>query len=287
MFSRTSSGIRNKSLFYSDEYFVYVEGKDDVAFWKIFFSTQTDKYKSKIIAVGGKEEIKKNVDLIINDNDRSKFIVAMDSDYKLLLGEDLSIHPRIIETQCHSIENLMLFPSSISLIICNHAKIDNYDKEVIEQWLDNFDSIAYDLMIADVLIDKEKLSKKCIGEKCQQFLKDKDNSHEFDVLKINLYIQSLNLPDDLKKDLFDRLKNFLPRYHIRGHFYFSAVAHFIYQEIKRLKDNKSRASISDESFYTLALTSFKANFSESDLSNYLLEKAILAAKDVVKLIKNK
>jgi hypothetical protein len=142
-------------------------------------------------------------------------------------------------------------------------------------------------MIADALIEKERLSKKCIGEKCQQFLIDKDNSHEFDVLKINSYIQSLDLPDNLKNDLFDRLRTFLPRYHIRGHFYLSAVAHFVYQEIKRLKDNKGRISITDESFYTLALTSFEANFSENDLADYLKEKAILAAKDVVRLMKNK
>lgn len=158
MFSRTPSGIRNKSLFYAGEYFVYVEGKDDVAFWKIFFPEQINSYKSRVVLVGGKKEINKYIEQIINHD--AKFIVAADSDYRLLLGEELHNHPRIIETQCHSIENIMLFPSSIALIIRNLIRHDDYDKEIIERWLTNFDLTTYLLMIADVFIEKGKLGKK-------------------------------------------------------------------------------------------------------------------------------
>jgi hypothetical protein len=283
MFSRTSSGIRNKPLFYRDEYFVYVEGKDDIAFWKIFFSNKVDIYKSKIIPLGGKEELKNYIDQIIDHN--AKFIVAMDSDYRLLLGEELYKHPRIIETQCHSIENLMLPSASIFLMICNLAKIDGYDTTVINKWLIDFDSITYPLVIADILIEKNNLGKKCTEENCSRFLKK--NSHEFDKSKIDSYIQSIGLPNEAIKDLDNKLKNFLPRYHIRGHFYLNAITCFVCQEVKKLTGRGKMPSISDESFFALALTSYEATLSECNLSQYLLGQVDLAIEDVLMLIKNK
>ena len=48
MFSRTSSGIRNIDLFYTDQYLVIVEGQDDVPFWGIFFPESIDGYKLKL-----------------------------------------------------------------------------------------------------------------------------------------------------------------------------------------------------------------------------------------------
>ena len=177
----------------------------------------------------------------------------------------------------------MLFPSSIALIICNLIRHDDYDKELIERWLTNFDLITYLLMIADVFIEKGKLGKKCTEQNCQRFLKT--NSYELDNAKINLYIESLGLSDISKDNLFSTLQTFRPRHHIRGHFYLNAVTCFVCQEVKRLTGSKGKPSISDEAFYALALTSCKAALAESGLSEYLQEQSVLAAEDVIKLLK--
>lgn len=59
MFSRSSSGIKNTHLFYSNQYLVIVEGTDDGPFWANFFPEKIDGYNRKIKPVGGREEVTK------------------------------------------------------------------------------------------------------------------------------------------------------------------------------------------------------------------------------------
>ena len=77
MVNRTSSGISNADLFRKNEYFVYVEGKDDINFWRIFFPDEIDGFKCKIKPVGGDKEIEKYLNLLMNHDGR--FAVAFDS----------------------------------------------------------------------------------------------------------------------------------------------------------------------------------------------------------------
>lgn len=279
MFSRTPSGIRNTPLFHGDSYLVIVEGTQDQPFWSNFFPEQIGGYKRKIKAVGGRLEIQKYIDqLLLRD---AKFVVAIDSDYRLILGK-LHSNTRIIETQYHSIENLMLHSLNITKLIRNLSYDVEYTSSKVDAWLEHFDETLYSLMVADVLIEQHKLGYQCVGDNCSPFLMVK-NKPEFDVDKINNAIQKLSLPQDKLNEISQKLKDYEPRFHIRGHFFFSAVLGFTTSEVKRIR-NKA-VSISNDSFFTMSLTSLETCFSSNLLLKTLREQAVEAAKEVTSLLK--
>jgi hypothetical protein len=233
MFTRTSSGIRNTHLFYSGFYVVIVEGTSDCPFWSIFFPSELNGYKRKFKPVGGRLEVKNYInELLLN---KTKFAVAIDSDYRLLI-DCLHKNPRIIETIYHSIENLMLCSSTIASVIRNLSHDTEYEIFKVNSWLEHFDLATYSLMIADLLIEKNHLGKQCVGENCFPFLV-KHHEPTFDETKINNFIENLNLPQEELDELNQKLKNFKSRFHIRGHFFFSAVLCFISHEVKKIRKN--------------------------------------------------
>jgi hypothetical protein len=103
-------------------------------------------------------------------NDEAKFVVAIDSDYSFLLN-CLHNHSRIVETKCHSIENLMLFTLSITSIIQNLSHDIEYEFHGVNSWLDEFDLVTYPLMIADLLI--QAASGVSVSNGIQEFKNNK------------------------------------------------------------------------------------------------------------------
>ena len=278
MFNRTPSGIRNTPLFHSVSYLVIVEGTSDKPFWSKFFPEEVDGFKREFKVVEGKLQVQEYIDVLYSTD--AKFVIAIDSDYRLLL-KSLHRHTRIIETQYHSIENLMLHSFNITSFIRDLSHNVDYEYSKVDAWLDKFDEAIYSLMVADFLIEQNNLRYPCVGNNCSPFLTI--NKYEFDSDKINNAIEKLNISQEDLNEATQKLRAYKPRFHIRGHFFFSAVLCFTALEVKRLR-NKS-VSISTDSFYTMAINSLELYSSSNPLLKDIRERAVAAAKEVVSLIK--
>lgn len=283
MFTRTPSGIRNTDLFYRNQYLIIVEGQDDVPFWSIFFPEHIDGYKHKFKSVGG-DEIKKYVEEIYKNDADAKFAVALDSDYRIITGK-IHNHRRILETPCYSIENIMLSSLSIKKIIRTKSRDIDYDIEKVETWLDYFNKIAYSLMSADIIIQEDKLGQECLGDNCFKFLENgKTKAPEFNKIRIKDFITGLEIPKERIEEIENKLINFKPCLHVRGHFFASAVLCFINHEVHKIRQTKNKKWISNDDFYTMAIMACKDSLSESDQLQDLQNKALNVAKEVVKIL---
>ena len=233
MFNRTSSGIRNTHLFYSGFYLVIVEGQSDCTFWSNFFPKILNGYKRKIKSVGGRPEVQNYLDEILRNN--AKFAVAIDSDYRLILN-GLYQDSQILETEYHSIENIMLCSSVVASIVRNLSHDPDYEPSSVDSWLDHFNTATHSLMVADIVIEKNNLGKRCVGDNCSLFLMNK-NSPSFDLAKIDAFLKKLDLPEEEFNTLSQKTKHLKPQFHIRGHFLSSAALFFVSHEVKKFGRN--------------------------------------------------
>lgn len=278
MFSRTSSGIRNTHLFHSGFYVVIVEGSSDCPFWSNFFPDEINGYKRKLKPVGGRMEVQNYIDeLLLN---KAKFAVAIDSDYGFLLDR---IHQdsRILETKYHSIENLMLCPSVMASAIRNLSHDTEYEVLTADNWLKHFDEATHPLMVADLVIEKNNLGKQCVGENCFPFLVG-NNNPIFDVNKIDCFIQKLNLPVEEFDKMSEKVEKVKSRFHIRGHFIFSAVLCFISHEVKKIR--KKSVTISNDSFYAMLITQCESRIEIDPMLQAIREQALSAANELTNLL---
>lgn len=282
MVSRTPSGIRNTDLFYRKQYIVIVEGDDDRPFWKLFFPDDIDGYQLKLKAVGGRPEVEKYIQQILDN--KAHLAVAMDSDYRFIMGYSIN-HDRVVETKSHSIENLILCVSNITHIIQNLSKDTDYGSEAAEDWMKHFDEKVYPLMVVDYIIERDRIGRKCMGNNCYPFLLSNKTS-EFDESKITEFINSLNISKQKTEATEKKIKHYKPRLHSRGHFFFSAVHRFICCEVKKMSGKT--VTVSTESFFSNAISSCSQHcFKENELLEELRHRSSIAAQEVVKLLKDK
>lgn len=281
MFSRTSSGIRNTDLFYRNQYLVVVEGQDDVPFWSIFFPKEVDGYERKFKPVGG-SEIKNYIDEIYRNNTR--FAVALDSDYRLFMGK-IHDHTQILETLVYSIENIIISPQALAEIIRIECRQGDYSINNAEAWFEHFDQTMYSLMIADYLIQKECLGKECLGKSCLRFLENpKTKAPVFDIKKIEDFVKSLSILEDQFKLTEEKLRNYKPSQHIRGHFFFGASLCFLNHQVNSLRPNKVKRSLANDDLYTMLVLYCKNSSSTCPKLQNLHARAIKVAQEVVKLL---
>jgi hypothetical protein len=278
MFSRTSSGIRNTHLFHSGFYVVIVEGSSDCPFWSNFFPDEINGYKRKLKPVGGRMEVQNYIDeLLLNE---AKFAVAVDSDYRFLLNR-LHQDSRILETKYHSIENLMLSPSVMASAIRNLSHNTEYEVLTADNWLKHFDEATHSLMVADLVIEKNKLGKQCVGDNCFPFLVG-NNNPIFDANKIDCFIQNLNLLVEEFDEMSEKVEKIKSRFHIRGHFIFSAVLCFVSHEVKKIR--KKSVTISNDSFYAMLITQCESRIEIDPMLQAIREQALSAANELTNLL---
>jgi hypothetical protein len=278
MFSRTASGIKNTHLFYRGFYLVIVEGTSDCPFWSNFFPNEVNGYKRKIKSVGGRLEVQKYLDEILMSD--AKFTVAVDSDYRSIL-DCLHKHNRVLETQYHSIENIMLCASAIASTVRNLSHDADYEMASADNWLEDFNSATHSLMVADIVIENNNIGKECVGDNCTRFLTNKNNPN-FDLLKINNFLQKLDLPEEEFNQLSHKIKAIKPQFHIRGHFLLSAALSFVSHEVKRIRGKS--VPISNDSFYALLIALCESRIRTEPMLQSIEQKALLAAKEVTHLL---
>jgi hypothetical protein len=281
MLNRTKSGIKNAHLFHKEKYLVFVEGLDDINFWRIFFPESIDGFQIKPAEGNG---IQKYLNAVISNN--GKFAVALDSDYKIISNsKNHCNHPQVIETFLHSIENIMLSPEILADIIRIKSRQSDYEIENVEKWINYFDKSMYDLMVADYIIQSKRIGKECLGDNCLRFLENQRTKKPiFCSEKVNNFIRDLNLEEEDFNEQKVKLSKYKPSEHIKGHFFFSASLCFANYEINRLRNCEKKTHISNEDLYTMLIMGCKSSLSNLTRLREIHERARTVAQAVVTLL---
>lgn len=234
-FDYSNNALSAKADFYGKRAMVYVEGKDDVIFWREYF----DFSKYKIESVDGKEELRKYIRRI--QNGACGFIIACDSDYSNYIDE--FEHPLIVKTIGYSIENTIYCPKNINNMIRKRARKDeDYDVTgEIEDLLRKFFVKLKRLFACDILNIKKRHSIDVLGDSCVRFLVN-NRSVSVDAAKVNECIEKIKFTnaeiDEVEKiiDADERNVWLIPR----GHFLTSEIINIIKYFIKKSTDLKDR-----------------------------------------------
>lgn len=147
MFTRTNSGISNKSLFSSATHTLYVEGGGGVAgagspdriFWEDILRQVRPDIKPKIEVFGGKPELEV-IARKVEHQEVSNVIVAMDADFDEWAGAKV-FHPNIVYTHGYSWENDAYCLENIKFVIYRLSRgrdIENADLETVIDEMTNY-----------------------------------------------------------------------------------------------------------------------------------------------------
>lgn len=246
----SNEALEAKGLFYNKKYTVYVEGKDDLYFWEKLFSLA--EIESHVEDVGGKNELKKYIDKIIDEG--ADFYVARDNDNSEFFDYQTE-HDNIISTYGYSIENSMYwYPSPIEETISKFCRKKLDFSNEFNNWLSNFTKDIYDLIVYDIANNKFEKGISVFGDNCYKFLTSQ-NSYKVCSNKISSFIDSIKsnfseaeisevkeLINQSEKDLW-----FL----IKGHFITHALINLIKNSIK--KETGSSKSITTDYLYSITV----------------------------------
>lgn len=139
MFTRTDNGLSNRSLFTRSNFTMYVEGgggipgsgSSDFIFWGDILKTTRPDITLTIKPHGGKPQLEKIAHKVKN-GDVTRTIVAMDSDYDLLLG-DIIDHPNVLYTYGYSWENDALDIDNLEITLSRLLKGEVISRENLER----------------------------------------------------------------------------------------------------------------------------------------------------------
>ncbi len=125
-----------RALRSSHPIFVYVEGYDDIAFWRGVLSEFEQKFSRKDIkfeiSTPARDDRAKGKKVALTFRDRlgESLWLCLDADFDYLLGnstfqsKDINSNPYIIHTKVYAIENLLCLPTSLGPIAAMATKND-------------------------------------------------------------------------------------------------------------------------------------------------------------------
>lgn len=155
--------------FHEKPYIVYVEGVDDIPFWNTIF--KAFHIKNYILKpAGGSPELEKYCQSITTDN--VDIFVARDTHFTEILKTKI-IHPRIIWTYGHSIENSLYHPNNLAEVISIFSRSQSYDVSLAEKWLLQFTEEFRYLLIFELVNQKYNLGLEILGDACGKFVDPK------------------------------------------------------------------------------------------------------------------
>lgn len=239
-----------KSLFYNKEFTVYVEGKDDILFWKYLF--ELADVNAYIEEVGGDKEIDKYIEKILNE--KAMFIVACDNDHKPFMDESI-VHPNIITTYGYSIENSMYNAFVINDIICKLSRNSVDVKEYIEDWANKFTDDVFELLKYDIANHKYNKGISILGDNCSRFLIS-ENSHLVNQERVQFFLNQVK--DTFTEKELSEVEELISEskkanwFLIKGHFLTKATVNIIKYFVKEIS-GISTGSISSDMIYSLTI----------------------------------
>jgi len=255
--SYSSDALNTLSKFHKAKYVIYVEGDDDIPFWKAVFQAFGLK-DFKIKPAGGANEIEKYTRSIIDEN--AGIYVARDSDFKELLNKQ-DLHTRILWTYGHSIENTLYHPTQVAEIISIYARSQEFDASQAEIWLQNFANEFWALLVCEIGNEKYHKGIEILGKKCNRFLHSK-KSHMPSKELINQKLDAVR--KEIENSEYVEAENLLINatsrkpifFLIRGHFLTNAVINYVKSEVKKI--SKKDLSLSEDSLFANLITALKS-----------------------------
>ena len=111
---------------------VFVEGYEDVAFWRCIFDNFTNPYLRFEISVPTREDLPKGKKVLINNAKRANptLLLCMDSDFDYLLSDDdaqsrmIVEHPYMFHTYAYATENYLCYAPSLHNVCVKATKND-------------------------------------------------------------------------------------------------------------------------------------------------------------------
>lgn len=234
-----------EAKFYNKKAIVYVEGVDDINFWKPYFPSSDFEIKS----VNGCNNLKKKLDEIKSSGLRC--ILACDSDYGRFKG-DMNQHPLIIYTHSHSIECMMYCPYNINECVKKLSKTTVDTTEDIQLRYKQFGLDIKELVAYDIANNINEIGVEVLGNSCVRFLKS-NSSINIDATKVSSYIEGLK-PHFASVDI-DHIRQLMDtdgrtmRQITKGHFQTSFIINLIKSLVN--KTSGTQVSLSDVTLYAL------------------------------------
>ncbi len=145
-----------KSLRRSSPTLVYVEGFDDIAFWRtIFDEFENEPYNGNFeISTPSRDDMAKGKKVVLGfaKSAGENLILCVDSDFDYLLGNKseqsrlVNENRYIVQTQIYAIENLLCLPTSLKSIAAQATKND-YDIFDFESFCADYSEALYPLFV--------------------------------------------------------------------------------------------------------------------------------------------
>lgn len=247
-YSTSALNVLNK--FHRTKAVMFVEGHDDIHFWKSI-TEKAGVESLHIEEVGGTKNLEDKIDKIIHEN--AKFIVAKDSDQGAILSKTHK-NPKIITTYGHSIENSMYCPKTINRFAGFLARSLNNLVETIDNWYADFSADIERLIVYDLASYMYGKGVGVFGDSCVKFLKSNNSPYtsKEKILKFTEAISGKFTEEEINKcnEIINKQKIDI-RWFIKGHFLSNAVINLVKSIVKKIRGSK--VSISLESLYAFTV----------------------------------
>lgn len=248
----SDEALNVKAAFFRAKAIIYVEGDDDLLFWKEIFDRVTDE-PFEVESVGGSVSLDEYIAKIIaGDIDA---IAARDADLMSVTGAGSS-DPKIVYTHGYSIENSLYVEGAIAQLVRSWAKSPQVTIEECTAWLRGLARAIEPLVHLDAANAIAIAGVATIGDNCTRYMTSAKsatvcpNKIAAAAAEIQAKIPAVALQQAqaiVGSEPNEIISN------LRGHFLTSAVHRYV---VKRSKDFGRKVSISAESLYAAAIAHF-------------------------------
>ncbi|MFQ3786512.1 DUF4435 domain-containing protein [Halomonas sp. A29] len=247
------------SQFYGAEKILYVEGEDDVVFWESMLE-KFEMEKVKVKAVSGLPELEKLIEKMSLGEINS--LAARDRDYTDFKGAEAL--GSVLYTYGHSIENTLLYESSIMRVLKTYGRLGARQVRDGEfwEWLDGFNEVFELMVIYEAAKERKGCGILIMGDNCSRFMEAQD-SHSPCSKKIKAHLRGCGASeelDDILEDVENRIKELGRKSfdYMRGHFLFSGCLKFANYKLGQYTKKK----ISKDGFFSGLVLAFQNTFDD-------------------------
>jgi hypothetical protein len=259
--------------FYRCEVLVYVEGDDDVPFWRTVFAA----FYGETIAVesvGSSPDVDKYIARIVEED--AKLVVARDKDYLAITGQVVK-HDRVVYTYGHSIENSLYVPGVIEKVaqVCHRKNAPK--KGAVGSWMVRLCEVLRPVVIFDIANELGGFGISVLGLNCARFMKSARSSI-IDPARVDAWIKEVGsrITERYRKAAEDAIVRGggYDRRLVRGHVLASAVLRFVSTHAAR--------NVAYETLYASAVSVFAREIEHDhphrDYYRGVVERAAVSAR---------
>jgi len=266
------------NFFYRCDVLLYVEGDDDVPFWKVVFDELSDA-SVEVLPMYGASEVDKKIKEILDSD--LKVLAARDSDFIRASGQNVQ-DPRILYTHGYSIENCLYNVESvveISFVWCREMRATQAD---CERWFEDVFQAVEQLVLYDCANHVYKRGVSVVPDNCTRFMVS-EKSTDFDLQKLQSHVAKVGKLFS-EEELAAAAKkiaesNVSTRNLIRGHFLESLVQKYV---SKNAGASSAKKSVSFDALYASAVGSLKSSIKhrpETEFYQQAVNEAVGALAD--------